>query len=59
MGLSGLLGLEQLFPYPFREVFNYYLLKYFLTPLPFVFFCDAYHSDVRVFDIVPEVSEAI
>ena len=39
----------------FREVFNYYLLKYFLM----VFFWDSYDSNVGAFNIVPEVSEGI
>ena len=42
----------------FMEVFNYYLLKYFLMPFLCVFFfSDSYDSNVGVFDIVPEVSE--
>ena len=41
----------------FREVFNYYLLKYFLMVFLFVFFFwDTYDSIVGVFKIVPEVS---
>ena len=44
----------------FREVFNYYLLKYFLMAFLFVlFFWDSYDSDVGVFEIVPEVSEIV
>ena len=40
----------------FREVFNYYLLKYFLTVFLFVFFFwDPYDLNVVVFNIVPEV----
>ena len=39
----------------FREVFNYYLLKYFLM----VFFWDSYDSNVGEFNIVPEVSEIV
>ena len=39
----------------FREVFNYYLLKYFLMPFLFVFFFwDSYDSNVGAFNIVPE-----
>ena len=40
----------------FREVFNYYLLKYFLMVFLFVFFFwDSYDSNVGEFNIVPEV----
>ena len=44
----------------FREVLNYYLLKYFLMVFLFVFFFwNSYDSNVGVFDIVPEVSEVV
>ena len=44
----------------FREVFNCYLLKYFLMVFLFVFFFwDSYDSNVGVFNIVPEVSEVV
>ena len=44
----------------FREVFNYYLLKYFHTAFLFVVvFWDSYDSNVVVFNIVPEVSEVV
>ena len=44
----------------FREVFNYYLLKYFLMAFLFAFFFwDSYDSNVGEFNIVPEVSEAV
>ena len=44
----------------FREIFNYYLLAYFLMPFPFVFFCwDSYDSNVWAFNIVAEVSEIV
>ena len=44
----------------FREVFNYYLLKYFLMVFLFVFFFwDYYYSNVGVFNIFPEVSEIV
>ena len=44
----------------FREVFNYYLLKYFLMVFLFVFFFwDSYDSNVGVFNIVSEVSEVV
>ena len=45
----------------FREVFNYYLLKYFLMVFLFVFFffLDSYDSNVGVFNIDPEVSEKV
>ena len=59
LGFSGFLGLGWLFPSHFREAFNYYLLKYFLRPVLFVFFWDSYDSNVGAFDIVPEVSEVV
>ena len=44
----------------FREVFNYYLLKYCLMAFLFVFFFwYSYDSNVGVFNIVPEVSEVV
>ena len=44
----------------FREVFNYFLLKYFLSVFLFVFFFwDSYDSNVVVFHSVPEVSEVV
>ena len=44
----------------FREVFNYYLLKYFLMVFLFVFFFwDSSDLNVGVFNIVPEVSEVV
>ena len=44
----------------FREVFNYYLLKYFLIVFLFVFFFwGSYDSNVGAFIIVPEVSEIV
>ena len=47
------------FPH-FREVFNYYLLKYFLVAFLFVFFFwDSYNSNVGAFNIVPKVSEVV
>ena len=46
-GLSGFLGLGWLFPSAFQDVFNYYLLKYFLTVFLFVFFFwDSYDLNV-------------
>ena len=64
MGLSvwdslGFLDLGGCFLPRSREVFNYYLLKYFLLAFLFVyfFFCDSYDLNVGAFDIVPEVSE--
>ena len=43
-----------------REVFNYYLLKYFLMVFLFVFFFwDSYDSNVGAFNIVPEGSEVV
>ena len=42
------------------EVFNYYLLKYFLMSFPFVFsFWDACDLNDRLFNIVPGVSKTI
>ena len=43
----------------FREVFNYYLLKYFFMVFLFVFFWDSYDLNVGAFNIVPEVSEIV
>ena len=44
----------------FREVSNYYLLKYFLMPFLFVFvFWDSYDSNVGAFIIVLEVSDVV
>ena len=65
MGLSvwdslGFLDLGGCFLPRSREVFNYYLLKYFLMDFLFVFFFwDSYDSNVGVFNIVPEVSEVV
>ena len=56
----GFLDLGGYFLPHFRDVFSYYLLKYFLTPFLFVvFFWDTYDSNVGVFNIVPEVSEIV
>jgi len=56
----GFLDLDDNFFPHFREVFNYYLLKYFLMVFLFVFFFwDSYDSNVGVFNIVPEVSEVV
>ena len=44
----------------FREVFNYYLLRYFLMAFLFVFFFrDSSDSNVGVFNIVSDVSEIV
>ena len=44
----------------FREVFNYYLLKYFLMVFLFdFFFWDSYDLNVVLFNIVLEVSEIV
>jgi len=44
----------------FREVFDYYVLKYFLMPFIFDFFLwDTYDLNVGAFNIVPEVSEVL
>ena len=56
----GFLDLGEYFLPHFREVFNYYLLKYFLMAFLFVFFFwDTYDSNIGAFNIVPEVSEVI
>ena len=56
----GFLDLGDYFLPHFREVFNYYLLKYFLTVFLFVFFFwDSYGSNVGALNIVPEVSEVV
>ena len=56
----GFLDLGNYFLPHFREVFNYYLLKYFLMAFLFVFFFwDSYDSNVGAFNIVPEVSEVV
>ena len=56
----GFLDLGGYFLPHFREVFNSYLLKYFLMPFLFVvFFWDSYDSNVGEFNIVPEVSEVV
>ena len=49
----GFLDLGDYFLPHFREVFNYYLLKYFLMVFLFVFFFwDSYDSNVGAFNIV-------
>ena len=55
----GFLDLGDYFLPHFREVFNYYLLKYFLMVFLFVFFWNSYDSNVGAFDVVPEVSEIV
>ena len=56
----GFLDLGDYFLPHFREVLNYYLLKYFLMVFLFVFFFwDSYDSNVGAFNIVPEVSEVV
>ena len=56
----GFLDLGGCFLPHFREISNYYLLKYFLMAFLFVFyFWNSYDSNVGVFDIVPEVSEVV
>ena len=43
-----------------REVFNYYLFKYFLSPFLFLFFFwEPYNSNGGAFNVVPEVSEIV
>ena len=56
----GFLDLGDYFLPHFREVLNYYLLKYFLMVFLFVFFFwDSYDSNVGAFHIVLEVSEIV
>ena len=56
----GFLDLCDYFLPHFREVFNYYLLEYFLMAFLFVFFFwDSYDSSVEAFKIVLEVSETV
>ena len=42
-----------------REVFTYYLLKYSLMAVLFVFFWDSCDLNVGALDIVPEASEVV
>ena len=58
-GTLSFLDLGDYFLSHFREVFNYYLLKYFPMVFLFVFFWDSYNSNVGVFNIIPEVSEIV
>ena len=59
-GTLGFLDFGDYFLPHFREVFNYYLLKYFLMIFLFVFFFwDSYDSNVGAFNIVPEVSDIV
>ena len=53
------LDLDGYFLTHFREVFNYYLLQYYLMAFLFVFFCDSCDSNVGAFDIVLEVSDVV
>ena len=54
----GFLDLGSYFLPHFGDVFNYYLLKYFLMAFLSVFlFWDSYDLNLGVFNIVPEVSE--
>ena len=55
----GFLDLGDYFLPHFRELFNYYLLKYFLIVFLFVFLWDSYDSNVGEFNIVPGVSEVV
>ena len=56
----GFLDLGDNFLPHFREVFNYYLFKYFLMVFLFVFFFwDSYDSNVGEFNIVPEIFEVV
>ena len=56
----GFLNLGDYFLPHYKEVFNCYLLKYFLMVFLFVFFFwDSYDLNVGAFYIVPEVSEIV
>ena len=56
----GFLNLGAYFLLHSREVFDYYLLKYFFMPSSLVcFFWDAYDSNVGAFNIVPVVSGVV
>ena len=57
----GFLALGDYFLPHFRDVFNYYLLKYFLMPFlsVFIFFWDSYDSNVGAFNIAPVASEVV
>ena len=55
----GFLDLGGYFLPHFREVFNYYLLKYFLMVFLFVFFWNSYDSNIGAFNTVLEVSEIV
>ena len=63
LSLWDTLGFFTLYVYSlshFREVFNYFLLKYFVMPFPFVFFLrETYDLKCGTFNIVPEASEAV
>ena len=53
-----LLDLSDYFLFHVGEIFNYNLFKNFLISFLFLFFFwDTYYLNLRVFDIVPEVSE--
>ena len=52
------MDLDDYFLPHFREVFNYYLLKYFLIAFLFLFW-DSYYLNDGTFNIVPEVSEVV
>ena len=58
MGLSVLPGLDYFLSHV-REVFNYILFKYFLSPFIFLVFWDPYNLNVGAFNVVPEVSESV
>ena len=59
-GTLGLLDLGDYFLPHFKEVINYYLLKYFFMVFLFAFiFLDSYDSNVGAFNIVAEVSEIV
>ena len=56
----GFLDLGSYFLPQFMEVFNYYLITYFLMAFLFVlFFCNSYGLNIQAFTIVPEASEVV
>ena len=60
MGLSALPGLDDYFLPHIKDVFNYNLFQYFLSPFLFLFlFWDPYNLNVGVFNVVSEVSETV
>ena len=60
MGLSVLPGVIDYLLSHMRDVFNYNLFKYFLSPFLFLFFFwDPYNSNFGAFNVVPEFSKTV